>query len=92
MYIDNVYITDGEFMVRTQIYLTEEEKNGLELTSRIQGVSQSYLIREAIDSFLAKPVNADRSSIIDEIAGIWSEKKDIPDIRDLRSGWNRREK
>jgi Ribbon-helix-helix protein, copG family len=77
-------------MVRTQVYLTEEEKSGLEKSALSQGVSQSDLIRRAIDELLAKTGRIDKSSILDEIAGIWSTRTDIPDIRDIRIGWRRR--
>jgi Arc/MetJ-type ribon-helix-helix transcriptional regulator len=77
-------------MVRTQIYLTEEEKKGLESVALSQGVSQSDLIRQAIDDLLARTGNIDKDEILDEIAGIWANKKDIPDIRTLRTGWRRR--
>ncbi len=77
-------------MIRTQIYLTEEEKKGLESIAISKGVSQSNLIRQAIDELLAKASGINMSVFLDEIAGIWSKRKDIPDIRDLRTGWRRR--
>jgi hypothetical protein len=77
-------------MVRTQVYLTEEEKSGLETSALSQGISQSDLIRRAIDELLAKTGRVDKSSILDEIAGIWSTRTDIPDIRVIRIGWRRR--
>ncbi len=77
-------------MVRTQIYLTEDEKNGLESVALAKGLSQSELIRHAIDDLLSKSGTPDKSAILDEIAGIWSNRKDLPDVRDLRAGWRRR--
>ncbi len=77
-------------MIRTQIYLTEDEKKGLELASAKQGKSQSDLIRQAIDDLLAKITTSDKTSSIDSIAGIWKDNDDIPDIRNLRAGWNNR--
>ena len=77
-------------MIRTQIYITEEEKKGLEAVANSQGVSQSNLIRQAIDNFLARTGKFNKIALLDEIAGIWSDKNDIPDIRDLRTGWQRR--
>jgi Arc/MetJ-type ribon-helix-helix transcriptional regulator len=53
-------------------------------------VSQSDLIRQAIDELLAKTGPINKIPILDEIAGIWSTRTDIPDIRDLRTGWRRR--
>jgi hypothetical protein len=77
-------------MVRTQVYLTEKEKSNLESVALSQGVSQSDLIRQAIDELLAKTGQIDKGSILDEIAGIWSDRKDVPDIRELRTNWRRR--
>jgi Arc/MetJ-type ribon-helix-helix transcriptional regulator len=77
-------------MVRTQVYLTEEEKSSLESIALSQGVSQSDLIRQAVDQLLAKTGQIDKVSILDEIAGIWSDRKDVPDIRELRTNWRRR--
>ena len=90
MYTHLLYITNGTAMVRTQVYLTEEEKSSLESVALSQGVSQSDLIRKAIDELLAKTVQVDKASILDEIAGIWSDRKDVPDIRELRTGWRKR--
>lgn len=77
-------------MVRTQVYLTEKEKSGLETAASSQGVSQSDLIRQAIDELLTKSGRINKIPILDEIAGIWSTRTDIPDIRDMRTGWRRR--
>ena len=77
-------------MVRTQIYLTEEEKKGLESVAVSQGVSQSDLIRQAVDELLARTGEFDRSSILEDISGIWAKRRDIPDIRSMRTGWRRR--
>jgi predicted DNA-binding protein len=41
-------------MQRTQIYLSEAERQGLMALAQRSGGSQSALIREAIDSFLEK--------------------------------------
>ena len=32
----------------------------------------------------------DKSAVLDEIAGIWSGRDDVPDLRELRNGWRRR--
>ena len=76
-------------MVRTQIYLTDEEKKGLQVTAQRKGISQSDLIRRAIDELLAKSGTLDKSAVLDEIAGIWSGRDDVPDLRELRNGWRR---
>jgi hypothetical protein len=77
-------------MFRTQVYLTDEEKKGLESIALHQGVHQSDLIRQAIDELLARTGSIDKTAILDEIAGIWSDNKKLPDLRGLRTGWRRR--
>ena len=39
-------------MVRTQIYLTEEEKAGLDAVAKATDRKQSEIAREAVDRFL----------------------------------------
>ena len=77
-------------MIRIQIYITEEEKKGIESVTMSRGINQSEFIRQAIDELLTKTIDIDKSEILDEIAGIWSDRKEIPDIRDLRTGWRNR--
>jgi hypothetical protein len=77
-------------MVRTQVYLTEKEKKGLQSVALAQGVSQSDLIRRAIDDLLARIGELDKAEIIKEIAGIWADRNNTPDIRELRNGWQGR--
>jgi Arc/MetJ-type ribon-helix-helix transcriptional regulator len=55
-------------------------------------VSQSDLIRQAIDDLLARTGTVDRAELLDEIAGIWSEREDIPAVGELRRGWRKRGK
>jgi hypothetical protein len=77
-------------MIRTQVYLTEEEKKGLESMATLKGMSQSDLIRTAIDDLLKLGGAINRDDIIDNIAGVWADKTDVPDIRELRRGWRAR--
>ncbi len=85
-----VYITLGVRMVRTQIYLTEEEKKGIADAALARGVSQSDLIRQAIDVMLEQQGRVRKTRILDEIAGVWADRDDIPDIRHMRTGWRGR--
>lgn len=77
-------------MIRTQIYITKDEKEALERLSRERNTTKSKLIREAIDQYVdSKRVDLKKKKIMD-FAGIWKDKKDIPDVRELREGWGRR--
>jgi len=90
MYTSLLYINGESPMVRTQVYLTEEEKNGIESVTLTKGISQSEFIRQAIDKSLLDAINIDKPIILDEIAGIWANREDIPDIRELRTAWRKR--
>ncbi len=90
MYTPLTYITKGYNMVRTQIYLTEQEKSGIESVALLKGINQSEFIRQAIDELLTRSININKTAILDEIAGVWSGREDTPDIRDLRTGWQNR--
>lgn len=77
-------------MIRTQIYLTEQEMDALRALSAESGKKQSELIREAIDSLIAKSSKTSRQDVLDRAAGMWKNREDLPDFSELRSGWDRK--
>lgn len=77
-------------MKRTQIYLTEEEKKAIEKLSDERGTTQSNIIREAIDEYVAKEKAKPKKKSIMDFAGIWKDKEDIPDIDEIRDEWEER--
>ena len=89
-YTSNVYITKEIKVIRTQIYLTETEKQQLETIARTRGVKQSELIREAVDELIEKHTPSQRLTRIKQARGLWKNRTDLPALRDLRSGWSRR--
>ena len=76
-------------MVRTQIYLTEAERAGLEALTEMSGKKQSELIREAVDRLLEQTSTNRRRTVLDDAAGLWKNRKDLPDFRRVRSEWDR---
>ena len=76
-------------MVRSQIYLTEDERDSLKHISSDTGRSQSDLVREAIDDFIKRVANKNNIQQRQEAFGIWKGKENIPDIEDLRSEFDR---
>lgn len=76
-------------MVRTQIYLTEEEKDGLDAVAKSTDKKQSELIREAVDRFLDLTQGQGREAILNEAAGMWRNRRDLPDFPAARRSWDR---
>ena len=76
-------------MVRTQIYLTEEEKAGLGVLAKSSGKKQAELIREAVDRFIESASAGRRDTVLDQAAGMWQDREDLPDFDAARSSWDR---
>ncbi len=76
-------------MVRTQIYLTENQRDELAAIAKSIGKKQSELIREAIDQLIHQTGGGHRESVLRKTAGIWKDRTDLPDFDTIRSEWNR---
>ena len=76
-------------MVRTQIYLTEEERTGLGALVEATGKKQAELIREAIDRLLDATSDRHRASVLNSAAGMWRNRSDLPDFKATRQSWDR---
>jgi hypothetical protein len=76
-------------MIRTQIYLTEQERDALRALAAESGKKQSELIREAIDSLIGNLGTKQRKAVMRRVAGMWKDRKDLPDFRSIRSEWDR---
>ncbi len=71
-------------MVRTQIYLTEEEQAALRDLSMRTGKSKSDLIRKAVEYFISRFHPKDRKALLVGAKGMWAGRTDLPDFRSLR--------
>jgi metal-responsive CopG/Arc/MetJ family transcriptional regulator len=76
-------------MVRTQIYLTENQRNELAKIAKTSGMKQSELIREAIDQLIHQTGIGRRESVLHKAAGMWKDRSDLPDFKTIRSEWDR---
>jgi hypothetical protein len=77
-------------MVRTQIYLTENQRDELAVIAKSVGKNQSELIREAIDRLIDQVSVGHRELVLREAAGIWKNRKDLPDFKSIRREWDRK--
>ena len=76
-------------MVRTQIYLTENQRAEIAAIASQSGKRQSEVIREAVDRFIEQKSRRRREASLGEAAGIWRDRTDLPDVDALRRGWDR---
>jgi len=76
-------------MVRTQIYLTEKQRDKLSAIAKTVGKKQSELIREAIDRLIDLSGSDHREMVLREAAGIWRDRSDLPDFNSIRAEWDR---
>lgn len=76
-------------MVRTQIYLTDDEQKALRALSRKTGLSQSELIRQAVDSYLTMNHPLDRAALLRQARGLWEGRTDLPDFAAMRREFDR---
>ncbi len=71
-------------MVRTEIFLTEDEERALRSLSDQTGRTQSELIRQAIEAMLEKEQPQDRRARLMQACGMWKDRTDLPDFTALR--------
>lgn len=76
-------------MVRTQVYLTEAQRDELAALAQATGTKQSELIRDAVDLLIGQRSGARRNMVLARAAGMWKDRKDLPDLKALRRQWDR---
>ena len=53
------------------------------------GQKKSELIREAVDCFLDWASGSRQAAILKEAAGMWQDRRDVPDLDATRRSWDR---
>lgn len=71
-------------MQRSQIYLTEAHLGHLAAQARLRGTTQSALIREALDEYLARQAPVDMRAVRREAFGAWAPDASAPTVEQLR--------
>ena len=76
-------------MVRTQIYLTQQERTGLATLAAATGMKMSELVREAVNRLIAQSSPSRKEAVLSAAAGLWKDRSDLPDFAATRKGWDR---
>jgi metal-responsive CopG/Arc/MetJ family transcriptional regulator len=78
-------------MKRTQIYISEEMQEKLDVLSRTEGSSRSEIIREAVTEYIARKSESEKQKKLKSGAGLWENKdeKEVPDLKKLRNELDR---
>jgi len=69
--------------------LTENQRDELVTLAKTVGKKQSELIREAIDRLIDQTGRGRRELVLRKAAGIWKDRKDLPDFKAIRAEWDR---
>ena len=87
VYAANVYL---ELTVtRTQIYLTDEQRDNLGNQAARTGRPMSELIREALDEYLRRHAQERRQEVLRNAVGLWADRLDHAQFDDTRATLDR---
>ena len=87
VYVANVHL---ELTVtRTQIYLTDEQRDILGNQAARTGRPMSELIREALDEYLRRHAQERRQEVLRNAAGLWADRLDHAQFDDARATLDR---
>jgi metal-responsive CopG/Arc/MetJ family transcriptional regulator len=64
-------------------------KKELDTLSRQRGTSKSEIIREAVTEYVSRYSETEKKEKLKAGAGLWKEKKDLPDLSKLRGEFER---
>jgi HPt (histidine-containing phosphotransfer) domain-containing protein len=79
-------------MTIAQIHLTDLELETLEGLARQAGKTEEQILQEAIQEFIHRARESElqnRLALLRQAKGIWQERLDLPDSRELRREFDR---
>ena len=76
-------------MVTAQVKLTPDEIEALRAMAERTGRTEEQLLREAVQKYLTPAQGDDRLALLRQGKGIWKDRSDLPDHRQLRAELDR---
>ncbi len=76
-------------MVRTQIYLTEYERQALSDISMTTVKKLCELIREAVSTYISNRKSKSCQAILKPMIGVWKDHRTLVGLRGIRAEWDR---
>ncbi len=76
-------------MVTAQVRLTNAEGEALRALARRSGKSEEQLLHEAVGRLLFEAGPVDRLALLRQARGVWKDRDDLPDVRELRAELDR---
>jgi Arc/MetJ-type ribon-helix-helix transcriptional regulator len=78
-------------MVRTQVYLTEEQERGLKRLVASSGRKQSELIRAAVEDYITEHQPKDWKRALEACFGMWADRDDVAGLHErVQEEWEER--
>lgn len=71
-------------MVRTQVYLTKEEREALRCIADVTQRTQSEIIRETVDRLIKDYREGNRLNLLRQVRELWKKRTGLADFRALR--------
>jgi predicted DNA-binding protein len=71
-------------MVRTQVYLTKEEREALRWIAAVTQRTESEIMREAVDQLIKDSHEGNLLNLLRQVRELWKKRTDLADFRALR--------
>ena len=72
-------------MATAEIHLSDSESAALKTLAKLTGRTEAELLHEAVERLLNHPNGKDRLALLRKAKGIWKDRTDLPDLRELRA-------
>ena len=76
-------------MATAEIHLSEAESKALRTLAESTGKTESELLHEAVECFLSQPDNGNRLALLRQARGIWKDRADLSELKELRAELDR---